>query len=30
MSIAENIQWFVKEALSEGVKLVAVTKTKPV
>jgi|SRR6056297_379447 len=30
MSIAENIQWFVKEALPEGVKLVAVTKTKPV
>lgn len=30
MSIAENIRWFTRQALPEGVKLVAVTKTKPV
>jgi pyridoxal phosphate enzyme (YggS family) len=30
MSIAENIRWFTQEALPEGVKLVAVSKTKPV
>lgn len=29
MSVAENIHWFTREALPEGVKLVAVTKTKP-
>lgn len=30
MSIAENIRWFTKQALPQEVKLVAVSKTKPV
>ena len=30
MSVTENIRWFTQDALPEGVKLVAVSKTKPV